>query len=235
MFLFASRFSAGHYFLFSGPLPVGSPVVYDGEEVTNTPSIHQSVPVSLSSVRCYACEFVDVGREVIVQSTGIHELDVLVKVLRRAEMQIVDGDSLVISVQVFPVTKDSILGVITHEVMDGSQSIDDIFTQCDSCGRYLIDLSGHTCPSETESPSRLSMADRAELADSDPRPSYELVLILPAKAPGSNGHSYHEISDDGTPVCGGPGPARTEYVAVTRREAKDRDRAPCRSCEKFTQ
>jgi hypothetical protein len=41
-------------------------------------------------------EDVDVGREVVVEDTGLDELDGVVKVLGRSQIAVVDGDHLVV-------------------------------------------------------------------------------------------------------------------------------------------
>lgn len=102
------------------------------------------------------------------------------------------------------------------------------FEQCPDCGRYLVKLGPHRCDAgESSTPTR---EQRSRIAESDPRPDEDRVLLLPTrKVDGS--YAYHESTDDHTPVCGGGGALDDdEWRTLTRAEARSRGRSPCMTC-----
>ncbi|WP_255194921.1 hypothetical protein [Halorarius litoreus] len=108
------------------------------------------------------------------------------------------------------------------------RDVDRVFEQCPDCGKYLVKLGPHSCDAgESRTPTR---EQRTRIAESDPRPDGDLVLLLPTrKVDGS--YAYHEATDGHTPVCGGGGALDDdEWRVLTRREARDRGRSPCMTC-----
>lgn len=102
------------------------------------------------------------------------------------------------------------------------------FERCPDCGRYLVKLGSHSCAaSESSTPTR---EQRRRIAESDPRPDDDPVLLLPTrKVDGS--YAYHETTDDYTPTCGGGGALDDdEWQVSTRAEARSRGRSPCMTC-----
>ena len=102
------------------------------------------------------------------------------------------------------------------------------FEQCPDCGRYLVKLGPHSCDAgQSSTPNR---EQRSRIAESDPRPEDDDVLLLPTrKVDGS--YAYHEATADHTPKCGGGGSLDDdEWRVLTRGEARDRGRSPCMTC-----
>ena len=76
---------------------------------------------------------------------------------------------------------------------------------------------------------------RSRRAEADDRDGDKVVLTRPGGA-ANYGYAYHEINDDGTPVCGAPGVSdNTAFNRVTIREAKSREKAPCQTCKRLTE
>lgn len=112
---------------------------------------------------------------------------------------------------------------------DFHSELADTFDHCDQCETWVVHLPTHTCPSDAR-PNKPTRAERVAAADRDARDDADPVLIVPARQTGS-ARAYHEIDECGDLVCGGPGTATREaYITVTRQEAKQRRRAPCKRC-----
>lgn len=106
--------------------------------------------------------------------------------------------------------------------------IERAFSECPDCGKYRVDLSAHRCgPDASSKPDR---DQRLRIAAADPRPDDDDVLVLPTREVDGS-YAYHEVDEDGHPVCGGGGAiSDSEWLAVTREEARTRGKAPCHSC-----
>jgi len=73
--------------------------------------------------------------------------------------------------------------------------------------------------------------ERAKLAQQDWRESDHLVLSRPQGA-SNYGYAYHEMNDEGEPICGAGGP-ETEFKEITVIEAQNRGKCPCQMCERI--
>lgn len=108
--------------------------------------------------------------------------------------------------------------------------IEQTFQQCDGCGGYYVNVSTHSCDrAPTGDPTR---EERMRLASLDARPDGERVAILPTRTVDGS-YAYHELDEDGRPFCGGGGSLDDEWVTLSRGEAKDRGKAPCRTCSRL--
>lgn len=106
--------------------------------------------------------------------------------------------------------------------------VEQAFEQCPDCGRYLVKLGPHSCDAgESSTPTR---EQRSRIAESDPRPDDDVVVLLPTrKVDGS--YAYHEATEDHTPTCGGGGALDDDdWRVLTRAEARHRGRSPCMTC-----
>lgn len=110
----------------------------------------------------------------------------------------------------------------------GMSDVDQAFQQCPECGRYLVKLGPHRCDAgETSTPTR---EQRTRIAESDPRPDDESVLLLPTRQVDGS-YAYHEVTEDGAPRCGGGGALDDDsWTVMSRAEARDRGRSPCMTC-----
>lgn len=121
-----------------------------------------------------------------------------------------------------------------HHMPEFQPDLADTFEQCERCGTWIVHPPTHTCNPEQRrrTPTR---AERITAAEHDSRDDDDDVLLVPSRKKGS-GYAYHELTDEGDLVCGGPGTAtRAEYITVTRKEAKQRRRAPCKRCQQFNE
>lgn len=110
---------------------------------------------------------------------------------------------------------------------------DSPFEVCDNCGRVLVNVDTHTCPpDEPRSEMEQRRDERQKLADEDPRDESTTVLLF--RRAGCHSYAYHDIDDDGTPICGAHKRSKaTRSEPVTLAEAKSRGKAPCGSCRRF--
>lgn len=104
----------------------------------------------------------------------------------------------------------------------------DAFERCPSCGRTVVQLSTHQCPS-TDHPPPSTRKERERRAERDARSDDDRVGLY-CRSNG-NTYAYHELDDDGRPCCPSRNPSKaSKFVVVSRREAKDRGRSPCGHC-----
>ena len=77
---------------------------------------------------------------------------------------------------------------------------------------------------------RPTSGQREALREQDTQSDNELVLTTSTGAANS-GYAYHEIGDDGKPVCGKTHP---KLEPVSREEAKRRNKSPCGTCARLS-
>lgn len=115
------------------------------------------------------------------------------------------------------------------------------FQECGDCGGYFVRVASHQCGTgETggngwsggtggSDPTR---EERVRRAAQDPRPETERVALLPARTIDGS-YAYHEIDEEGLPVCGGGGGGGLDdekWIHLPRSDAKDRGKSPCGTC-----
>lgn len=117
-------------------------------------------------------------------------------------------------------------------VVADMSDVDQAFQQCPDCGRYLVKLGAHRC--QTRSSSSPNREQRMRIAEADPRPDGDTVMVLPTrKVDGS--YAYHEVTEAGTPRCGGGGSIDDDtWVTLPREKARERGRSPCMTCLRLT-
>lgn len=119
-----------------------------------------------------------------------------------------------------PPTTDSTLKTLIEE--------HEVFEPCSACGRPVVQLSTHRCPSAGEQ-HPTTRAERERRAERDGRADDDLVGVF-LRASG-NTYAYHELDGDGEPRCPTRNPSKAQkFEVVTRREAKSRGKAPCGHC-----
>lgn len=122
-----------------------------------------------------------------------------------------------------PSTEPSTMG-------DLHEHIERTFQQCENCDGYYVNLSTHTCEAtSTGDPTR---EERIHLASLDGRPDGDQVAILPTRTVDGS-YAYHELDADGRPLCGGGGSLTDDWVVIAREKAKNRGKAPCRTCSRL--
>lgn len=109
--------------------------------------------------------------------------------------------------------------------------ITETFQQCDDCGGYFVKVACHDCADEGDSDGDPRREERRERAADDSRPASQEVAILPTSTVDGS-YAYHEMDED-RPRCG---MARQrdpdDWTVVSRAEAKQRGKAPCRNCDR---
>jgi rRNA maturation protein Nop10 len=106
----------------------------------------------------------------------------------------------------------------------------DAFTRCSTCGTYIVSPAQHRCSPDDVS-GNLRREDRIERGRQDDRSPTDEVGVY-ARA-GGNAYAYHELDEDDTPQCADhDGRTDARLAVVTRREAKQRGKAPCGNCQR---
>lgn len=112
------------------------------------------------------------------------------------------------------------------------RDVETVFDRCPDCGAYRVKLSTHHCEEAANgTPTR---DERLETAAADPRDDDDAVLLLPSRTVDGS-YAYHETDGEGLPACGGGGALDDEdWLTLTRREARERSHAPCKTCLRIT-
>jgi hypothetical protein len=106
----------------------------------------------------------------------------------------------------------------------------DAFSQCEECGKHVVNLAGHRCGSSTSgSPSTRSM--REALADGDTRSDDDAVGIYRRTL--GDTYAYHELDGDDIHCGCGEYTKADELEVITRGEAKALGRSPCGTCKRL--
>lgn len=104
----------------------------------------------------------------------------------------------------------------------------DDFERCESCGRTVVQLSTHQCPTG-DRPRRNNRETRERRAERDERAEEDLVGVYHRTK--GNTYAYHELDADRRPRCPTRNPTKSrKFEVMTRREAKARGKAPCGHC-----
>lgn len=141
--------------------------------------------------------------------------------------------------------------------------ISQTFQECGDCGGYFVRVASHQCGTgDTGSTggtggtggtgstggtgptgwsggsggSDPTREERVRRASRDPRPETERVALLPARTIDGS-YAYHEIDEEGLPVCGGGGGGGLDdeqWIQLPRGDAKARGKSPCGTCWSLT-
>lgn len=129
--------------------------------------------------------------------------------------------------------------------------ISQAFQECGDCGGYFVRVASHQCStgatggtggtgptgwSGGSGGSDPTREERVRRASRDPRPETERVALLPARTIDGS-YAYHEIDEEGLPVCGGGGGGGLDdeqWIHLPRGDAKARGKSPCGTCWSLT-
>lgn len=112
--------------------------------------------------------------------------------------------------------------------------ISQTFQECDACGGYFVRVASHECPTGGADGTDPTREERMRRASEDTRPATDRVALLPARTIDGS-YAYHDIGEDGLPVCGGGGGRDDEqWIHLSREDAKARGKAPCGTCARLT-
>lgn len=106
----------------------------------------------------------------------------------------------------------------------------DDFQRCASCGRTVVQLSTHTCPTPPQG-GVASREKRERRAARDDRDEDDLVGVY--RRANGNTYAYHELDEELEPRCPTRNPTKAQkFEVLTRTEAKAMGRAPCGHCRR---
>jgi hypothetical protein len=101
------------------------------------------------------------------------------------------------------------------------------FSICSNCQQVVVHLGAHTCPQtlDTVQGATPTLEQRVDRATRDGRSETDSVIVLRS----NSAYAYHECAD-GDPVCHLV-PEDSNWVVITREEAKSRGLQPCGECK----
>mgnify|MGYP006277183875 CR=1 FL=1 len=110
-------------------------------------------------------------------------------------------------------------------IREGVEKVNNCLERCTNCGKVASQIINHECNSECE----LEGSNGYNQVD-DTRPLESNVLT---NRVGVKAYAYHEIDEDGKPVCGGGHGSVSRMKIVSRQKAQERGRDPCKTCARI--
>ena len=103
-------------------------------------------------------------------------------------------------------------------IREGVEKVNGCLERCTRCGKIASQIINHECESS---------GSFYENVSEDLRPLDEGILT---NRTGVKAYAYHEIGDNGEPLCGGGRGDASRMMVRSRQWARDRGRSPCQTC-----